>query len=472
MAVNINYQGNIYDHTGESIECYYQAFSYAVSKWSDVRISEFGQYNVNFGDGDLNGQDGSVHVGDPLIVVFWTGADNRGEMLDIFSVIVFIYDGSDSTVQDVQLLPPRTPSCSFSINGEMEVDSAISVISNASIIYQWEYASKTHYHRPTWYGEDIFPFLGIRDDIFDFETGYSEATSHIYTSPGTYTISHLVRSTYDVESICTESVEIKYPEPTIDISTDSEQPVLGDIVTVNVSVLDPYDTVSRVVCSIDGEVVVDGDSLSFSYELRLAEVKTYTVSVDVMWYDFFNNNVAHQEKFIEMGNIPPEVDLTIDETESAVGIFVATVDALDPDGDISRLCWRLFYEGEQSGLPHPYFKCQNENGGVFRQIYEDCDSSATELRLEFSVPGNYIVSIEATDSSGESTTASSSLAVSSTCLNGEPVGCPNLGSSCPASVSMSHDIEGEIHRRTVKVTASPAISGKLSSTPISGTIKG
>ena len=69
VALNITFAGNIIDSENNSINddsVKYQAYfkktnaSSSSNKWNNPRISEYGQYSLNLGDGDLLTQDGKI----------------------------------------------------------------------------------------------------------------------------------------------------------------------------------------------------------------------------------------------------------------------------------------------------------------------------------------------------------------------------------------------------------------------------
>jgi len=126
LALNINFQGNVVNEAGDLLTCKYQAYVPSISTWGNVKETEASQYNINYGDGDLKTQSGSVSNGEVLLIVFWTGDDSRQNALDLFAVVAFIYSGIDNTVQDIQLKPPHLPSCAF----EMEENGLVGVAVN------------------------------------------------------------------------------------------------------------------------------------------------------------------------------------------------------------------------------------------------------------------------------------------------------------------------------------------------------
>jgi len=494
LSVNINYQGTVYGPDGNPIDCYYQAFTYNISKWSDLRQTEYQQYNVNFGDGDLNGQDGTVKEGDPLVVAFWVGSENRADELELFSVVVFVYDGTDSTVQDVQILQPHNPSCSFSIPSSSTVGEVVSATSGASTTYQWTFSGKVHYQRVTWYGQTIFGFLGIDEDLFDFGDGYNTDREHIYSNGGTFEVWHFVGSTYNgYNAECTKEISVYFREPTATISFSNDSPILGEEVTVENTITDPDSRISEIRYYFDDQLIHIGTELNYNYVIELNSMDTHYAKMVIYWNDYFEDRITTVERSLFMQNQAPTLELSVDTSEEENGRIIVNADAHDVDGVIDNMCWKLFYQAEQSGLPHPYFKCEDGNIGNFREIYQDCDRTMFSLDMIFAIPGTYKVEVEAFDDMGASVTQEVEIIVNNVCdgVLGECPECPEppsdcipieecreaimIGggnSGCPIISVVKPDIDGTLNRTPIKTTVSWEIDGEIGSGIVSGSIQG
>ncbi len=432
MALNINYQGGVFDESGNQIDCYFQAFSTNIGKWSDLRQTEYGQYNVNFGDGDLNTQSGSVSVGDVLMVAFWTGDQSRNNQLQLFSVVAFVYNGVDSTVQDIELRAPISPACSFSYSSTGTVDVTTSVSSRASTTYQWTYSGATLYQRNNWYGQTVFGFLDIATDEFDFGDGYSATTSHSYSTSGVFTIHHYVESTYGLSSTCQSDINIYYPSPSSDIVFSPSSPILGESISIENTTEDVYGRVTSIEYYFDGAFIYDGQELIYNYDKVLDVFGTHNAQVKVFWNDGFYDKTYTRTEYVSMENQPPTVTLTTSEDANSPGKFIATAVAEDIDGTISDICWELYYEGESSGLPHPYFKCEEATTPEYKRIYSICDVSLTTLGAIFAIPGNYKYIVTVKDNMGATATDVNEFAVTTVCdgVLGECPPCPDCP-DCP-----------------------------------------
>jgi len=184
----------------------------------------------------------------------------------------------------------------------------------------------------------IFGFLGIARDEFDFENGYSQDKTHTYTTAGDKTVKHIVESTYSgYSSECEEDIQIRYQSPSATLTFSDESPVLGDVITVANSTLDNYSTVTTIKYFFDGNLIAENTELEYSYDVELDTVGDHVARIEIYWNDYYEDKVIIVEKTLEMANIPPEIELTIDDSQSDEGIYVANVTASDPDGEIDNI---------------------------------------------------------------------------------------------------------------------------------------
>ena len=429
MALNINYQGNVVDENGDPIECKYMAFSHNISTWGDIRDTEAQQYNINFGDGDLNTQSGSVSVGDAILILFWQDAPTKDELLTRFSVMSFIYDGSDNVVQNVQLLPPVTPSCAFSLSAFGLVGENVHVTSYASIIHQWTFESKIHYHRRNWYGQTIFGFLDVLRDQFNFSGSYGDIIDHTYTNSGDFVVIHQVENTYGLSSECQKEIRVKYRSPVGGLSFLQGLPLVGATIDIVASIQDIDSRITSIDHIFDNNVLHSNTTLNYQYSTVLAQYGEYDAKQSISWNDGFDDNVLDYAKRLSMGNNPPVVDISILPVSGTDGLFKAELVVSDVDGTVVDACWSLFYEGEANGLPHPYFRCIDQIDLEYNKIYSFCDISTTELDLLFAIPGNYRIEVVATDNLGATGNDSIDFSVEDVC-NGIITPCEDCP-ECP-----------------------------------------
>lgn len=455
MALNINYQGNVFDSNGDSTDCYYQAYSPAIGKWSDVRETEFGQYNVNYGDGDIKTQSGSVSNGEAILIAAWTGSPDRGQTLTEFAVVSFIYDGTDNTLQDIKLDTPNTPSCNFGLLSEGKVGQSVTASSYASLTYQWTYDSKAHYQRREWYGTVVFDGLSITGDYFKFEGEYSTLGTNTYTSHGDYEVWHRVVNSYNMQSECSKSIRIRYRSPVGGILFNPENLVVGDPISVSAEIQDIDSRITSISHVFDGVEVEENSNIIFSYNKTLSNFREYYAEQFIRWSDGFEDLVVYVKDSPGMINTPPDVDLTIFKTEEAglEGLHKSIVQVYDREGPVSKLTWSIWFLNTNSNLPNPYFRCTDDGlDDTFRLIYQR-DFENTELikDLLFAVQGTYKIRVSATDMHGLSGFDEHTIDVDEVCVDtGKEKDCEDLEEAVAAAIE-KYKREQELIRANERV---------------------
>ena len=419
MALNINYQGNTVDENGNSLDCYYQAYSNNIGKWGDIHQTDTGQYNVNFGDGDLNTQSGSVHNGDVLLIVFWTGGDTRNDELTIFSVARFIYNGNDSTVQDIQLMPPFPPSCSFGLPSTGLNENTITATSYASLTHQWTYSGFTLYHRRSWYGQTVLGYLDIQSDEFDFGDGYGTTRTHQYTASGDYVVKHEVFNTYNLSSECQKNIRIFWRSPIAGLSWTPTEILLNDEVTVNASIQDIDNRITAIRHIFDSEEVDSNTTKDYSYAKVVSFFGTHVAKQEIDWNDGFADHTITYQRNIPMTNQPPTVDVVVykQDSDDRRGVYKVFVSSSDIEGPIVSTRWKIYYHNTNSILPDPYFQCMTDGqADEWRLIYDKEDNTISSLDLVFAVKGEYRISVTVKDEGGLTATDTEEIDVLTTCV--------------------------------------------------------
>ncbi len=423
-------QGNVYDDSNTSINCKFQAFSTNISRWSEIRDTEYGQFNVNFGDGDLNTQSGSVSIGHVLLVVFWTGGEDKSNEHILFSAVAFSYNGNDNIVQDIQLLPPHSPSCTFNMVSNVNIETQVTATSTASTTIQWEFSGKTFYQRRNWYGQTIFGFLNISYDEFNFGDGYNDVPSNSFSDSGTYSILHLVESTYGLSSECNKEIRVHWRTPTGSILFSDIHPLLGDTIDITADISDIDSRIYNIKHIFDNILINENTNMDFMYSKVLDIFKSYQAKQEIYWNDGFDNLILYKTNNISMQNVPPSVDVEMIQNQIRKEIYTVMSNVSDSDGTISNICWELYYETSTGGLPDPFFKCDNETSDPeYNLIYRKCDPSILEQVMVFAILGKYKIVVTATDNFGDSTTDTMEFIVEDSCISSSatPDDCPE----CP-----------------------------------------
>lgn len=448
------------------------AFSNNISKWGNIRDTEFNQYNVNFGDGDLNTQAGSVSIGDVILVLFWRGAPTKDEQLTDFAMVRFIYDGTDSVIQNIQLRPPHAPSCSFGLASSGLVGERVTAVSYATPITQWNFDSITHYQRKDWYGQTIFGFLDIARDEFDFNNGYSSNDSNTYISHGDYLVLHQVENTYSLLSECQKTIRIKYRSPVGGLAFLQEFPLTGDNIGIAAEIQDIDSRITSISHVFNSEVLYVNTDLLYEYSVDLIEYGEYYAEQIILWNDGFDNKVLNYSKQLVMGNRPPDVSVVASSNPDTDGLFRAHASVTDTDGIITNICWTLFYEGGSEGLPHPYFRCVEPDSLSYSEIYTFCDVNRSSMDLLFAIPGKYKIEVTATDDLGASGVGFTEFIVTDVCdgvitpceecPDCPPVeDCPEIQDTADTDCTKAIELAVENYKRELKIRDNTDESPKL-----------
>jgi len=345
LALNINFQGNVVNEAGDLLTCRYQAYVPSISTWGNVKETEASQYNINYGDGDLKTQAGSVSNGEIILIVFWTGDDSRQNELELFAVVAFAYSGIDNTVQDIQLKPPHRPSCAFGMEAEGLVGVAVETVSYASLITQWTYNDCIHFQRPEWYGADVFSYMAIIDDAFSFHNEYIDETSSLFTEHGIYPVKHRVINSYNLQSVCEQNVKIRYRPPVPTISFFPANIIMNTTFDIINTSTDIDSRTTNIVYTFEEGVVSENTNSSYTYSRTASEFKTYTATQTIHWSDGFEDKTVTVSASPSMSNTPPTIYLSVVKStdEELKGFHKATVTASDLEGPIQTLNWKIFY---------------------------------------------------------------------------------------------------------------------------------
>jgi hypothetical protein len=337
MALNISFIGNIYNkdgniYTGNDVR--YQLYFHKINSlssnsiWSSTRLSEYGQYNINLGDGDILTQDGVQHNGDNVIIAFWTPntsikTDNN---LIEWGFIDITLDGSSYYNYDVKLQGPLTPECNFSISGSINVNENV-VLTDVSSnnLQEWEFGTITIYQEPTKYGQPIFYSMNtLPSDSIDiswgdgtFSNNQTPATTynHEYTIPNDYTITVTVNNISELTDIDMFMWSIYYADPVINFNANTFSPLpsgisnLGENVTFTNTTTDPNGR-----SSIDGwhynwsiedltySVEYTNVLSSYSPEHQFHSSGEHSVSLTLFWYnghEWLEKNIVRQINQLE-----------------------------------------------------------------------------------------------------------------------------------------------------------------------------
>ena len=143
MALNITFAGNIIDSENNPINddsVKYQAYfkktnaSSSNNKWNNARTSEYGQYSLNLGDGDLLTQDGKVSNNDKLIILFWREKKEVKESASLseWCFVETTLNGSEVYLANIKLSKSIKPNNLFIQSGINKVNKQIIISDNGT----------------------------------------------------------------------------------------------------------------------------------------------------------------------------------------------------------------------------------------------------------------------------------------------------------------------------------------------------
>jgi hypothetical protein len=404
MALSITFDGYAYDSNSvlSSGDIYYQAFFYSsgtassASTWNTLRSVEgSGYYNVNLGDNDWLGQEGTALAGARVLIVFWKGSSDRLSdctLLTEWCNIEIVLTGADVYSTNIQTMPNISPTLDWATNvGSHPYARTSYYFSNDSDDeHSWDFNGTNMYHTYEKYGQTFFSVNSVVETNFDW--GDNEVTlalegasdgAHTWSAAGDYTV------TMDIEDACgataTGTVDIRVywrpPVPTLSrcdsagnelssVVSDPDTPIYFKYTGTNdddviVSILwtiedeGDYGNTTTVVSGSATDIVGHSEGLGTDWlnhtatPLAFTNPGAHTVTTTITWFDGFENqtltysNTITQNKFagpyvsFTQDPVAPEVwePLTLTNTTTntdRVGLGL-------PDGNLYTWTW---YDGE------------------------------------------------------------------------------------------------------------------------------
>ena len=403
MALNITFDGFVYDNDSAlgNANINYQALFYpngtssSSTTWNDVRtVENTGYYNINLGDGDWLGQEGSALTNSKVIIVFWKGTPlgtDRNALCDVleeWGAFELTLDGSSVYTNNAQVRENITPVLNWSHNVPSHgyVNTTYSTTMASYDVHSWTFGSVDMYHWRTRYGENIQLINTVMGTNYYWGDGDSDTAlppesgaSHQWTSAGTYTIE---AQTFDtcVSGITsgTDDVNIYWhaPNPGITRCDSGGSAISGNTIyppdTQVYFKFDGTDTDSTIT-SIDwvindsgaygntntisgsaavGDVIAHTNGQGTSWDGHTATPGAFTnpgshnISITVHWYDGHSAQTStYDENFTQSRfNGPPSANITCNE---ASGQNIETPDTVvsfiysgtNPDSRITDIDW-------------------------------------------------------------------------------------------------------------------------------------
>lgn len=330
--INITFTGNIYNTTGTQFtgtEVKYQLYFYKVnsgsssSVWSSTHLSEYGQYNINLGDGDILTPSGLSNAGDKIIIAFWTpntSIRSDDDLLE-WGFIEVILDGSEYYIKDVQLKGPMVPVCDFNMGGATVVNADVIATDVASHnIHSWIFGSTTMYQEPSRYSQPLFYVMNTLqpsssdidwgDGIVSNNLNPAESYTHQFTAPGSYDITTYVTNVSNLSASQLFMWSVYYSTPVVNFTIDNSNPTpvgisgMGQLVTfTNISTnpdsrafIDGW-TCDWVINDGAHTATYTGQSLTFNPTHQFHSPGSHDITLTLNWYNGFawvSSDITHQ----------------------------------------------------------------------------------------------------------------------------------------------------------------------------------
>lgn len=233
MALNITFAGNIIDSNNNAINdnsVKYQAYFKKTNtgssndKWNNARTSEYGQYSLNLGDGDLLTQDGKVSNNDKLIILFWREKEEVKESVSLseWCFVETTLNGSEVYLANIKLSKGVKPNNLFIQSGINKVNKQIIISDNGTNDnHEYVFEGKTLKQTSEFFtGMNTLPNNCVTIDWGDntlkqtFNAGFS--ANHSYSLPGDYDLSIIVTNSCGLQTMSTFKIRIFWNEPIVD----------------------------------------------------------------------------------------------------------------------------------------------------------------------------------------------------------------------------------------------------------------
>ncbi len=355
---NVKYQGLFYPNGTAS----------SSTTWNNVRTVEgTGYYNINLGDGDWLGQDGTALNNSKVIVVFWKGTplgDDRNALcgvLEEWGAFEIIIDGSDVYTNLTQTKPNIGPSLAWLFPDTGYVNTDYSSTHTSYDIHNWTISGTTMYHWRARYGENIQLINTVSgtsyywdDGADDHYAGVSTGT-HQWSSPGIYDVKIVIYDECSATATGIEQIQIYSHAPTCGIELNE---ATGQNVTTPDTALgfeydgtDVDDTITEIYWKINDsgaygntDTTVSGVSVSgtvyhsngqgtdwcshTSTSGAFTNPGNHLIETCISWNDGFDDNVLYcSETFNQQQFSGPAVDFNQAPSQATVGSGVKFVNS-------------------------------------------------------------------------------------------------------------------------------------------------
>ena len=335
MSLSITFQGNIYNTDGIEFitnEVKYQAYYHSdlnplKNRWSQIRLSDSGQYSIDLGDGDFLTQEGRIDSGDKVIICLWTpNSSNRlSTNLVEWSSLVFTLGEMETYIQDVQIRKASHPNNYFSLSdGDYRLNKVLTLMDEGTNDnHIWSFAQCIHYQYFELLDVEIFKMNYLINNNFNIYWGdtneYSKVLGnsydHSYSNIGEYTIWAEVFNVSGLFSRSEFSVKVRFNIPLVDFLLDNENPFplanlgLGQIVNINNNSNSVDNDINDQNWLFDWSVIDDGyygistelfysKLLDFNPSHQWINPGIFPITLTLNWFDGFDNIQISKTKYV------------------------------------------------------------------------------------------------------------------------------------------------------------------------------
>jgi hypothetical protein len=320
--INVAFNGNIYDKddtltTDVAYRLYFKSnnTNSSSSRWSNIRYTETNlhQYNINLGDPDLLGNDGSYNVGDEVLILYWIPMQSSHVDFNLtqWSTIHYTLDGSQTYPQDVQILNHYKPTCSFTTSGSY-VNEPMAVINiDTTDNYYWVFSNKDHFQECDHFGITLFNMNCLQNDCVEInwgdgsiETGLNLLDSpfnHTYTQSGDYDIYVTVNNTDLLE--CNQQLPVHITYRVYNGLTWNEPVYLDTSNTYTPAITGSVERISSVDYYINNVLTYTGLDWNESFDHTFTTVGPHVIKQCINYNDGFENKIQCEEYIVNLSCI-------------------------------------------------------------------------------------------------------------------------------------------------------------------------
>lgn len=421
MALFKQFSGSVYDELSNLVTNFrFRGYHRQKNIWSDWYYSGIeSQYNINLGDASFLTQNGTVSIGDNILLIV--------ETLDTvvtdrkFSMLETTITAEDTRVINIQIKSISYPkvqslwylSSTSELSNKILIDNkqvylarvndTVTAIENFTDEQSWTFQNNIMYQVSYRYNQNIFnDRLGIDNIKYNwyYDNLYISNNSNIYTNITdnieTYIpIKTLVTNKKGLFTEDTLYLRVLYRKPIPNIEWSPENPNVTSEFIISNETIDIDNTITNIDYFFNGLFITGNTDINHNWQqiLNSSFSNILEIKLDIDYNDGFNNlNLIHVE-YVEMTNIP--LDFNISQEEIVVDgtqyYKINIVNINDPDGNnnLANFKWLIEYKTP----------IDLEYKIIYQDEYKEAIDQNSRTWL-LNVPGEYRVTIIGKDEFG------------------------------------------------------------------------